>query len=201
MEQAVSGDTIKTLSEGGNPAEGSRRSSEAEDLPRRILIVSDAWLPQINGVVRTYQNISHHLLEDGCELRIIGPADFPSTALPSYPEIRLAFPLMRRLALMIEAFDPGAIHIPVEGPLGWMARRWCLKNGRRFSTAFHTNFQAYVAVRTPRAIRARTEAIAVASGVFGGSSCFGSRRHRVVRCALRSTFLRLLTGLQHRAVD
>ena len=130
---------------------------------QRILIVSDAWLPQINGVVRTYQNILKHLKAQGCELRVIGPADFPNMAMPSYPEIRLALPLSGRLRQMIEDFDPSAIHIPVEGPLGWMARRWCLKNGRAFSTAFHTNFPAYVAVRTPGPLRSRTEAVAIST--------------------------------------
>lgn len=126
-------------------------------------MVSDAWLPQVNGVVRTYQNISRQLTADGCELRVIGPADFPNMAMPSYPEIRLALPLRARLEQVIEEFDPQAIHIPVEGPLGWMARRWCLKNGRAFSTAFHTNFPAYVAVRTPKLFRAQTEAMSVST--------------------------------------
>ncbi len=130
---------------------------------RRILIVSDAWLPQVNGVVRTYQNISRQLAEDGCKISFIGPADFPNTAMPSYPEIRLALPLFGRLAKLIEAADPQAIHIPVEGPLGWMARRWCLKNSRAFSTAFHTNFPAYVAVRTPQLLRKRAESMSVST--------------------------------------
>ena len=132
-------------------------------LPKRILIVSDAWLPQVNGVVRTYQNILKQLEMQDCEVRVIGPADFPNMAMPSYPEIRLALPLFRRLRRMIEDFDPEAIHIPVEGPLGWMTRRWCLKNDRAFSTAFHTNFPAYVAVRTPKPLRSRTEALSVST--------------------------------------
>lgn len=132
-------------------------------LPSRILIVSDAWLPQVNGVVRTYQNILRQYDRSECDVRVIGPADFPNTALPSYPEIRLALPLVGRLSGMIEDFDPQAIHIPVEGPLGWMARRWCLRNGRAFSTAFHTNFPAYVAVRSPKPLRSRAEALAVST--------------------------------------
>ncbi|MGC9419711.1 MAG: glycosyltransferase family 4 protein [Rhodovulum sp.] len=131
-------------------------------LPRRILIVSDAWAPQVNGVVRTYENIIRRVDRDECEVRVIGPADFANTALPSYPEIRLALPRPGQLAAMIERFDPQAIHIPVEGPLGWAARRWCLRNGRAFSTAFHTNFPAYVAVRAPRPLRAGVQRAAVA---------------------------------------
>lgn len=141
---------------------GARLASDPP-MPKRILIVSDAWLPQVNGVVRTYQNILKQLKAQGCEVRVIGPADFPNTAMPSYPEIRLALPLSGRLRKMIENFDPQAIHIPVEGPLGWMARRWCLKNGRAFSTAFHTNFPAYLAVRTPGPLRPRMEALAVST--------------------------------------
>lgn len=142
-------------------AVASNQPSQSSAL--RVLIVSDAWLPQINGVVRTYQNIIENLDKDECNVRVIGPADFPNMAMPSYPEIRLALPLMGRLTSMIESADPHAIHIPVEGPLGWMARQWCLKRNRKFSTAFHTNFPAYVSVRTPRVLRAQTEAISVAT--------------------------------------
>ncbi|MEO0894118.1 MAG: glycosyltransferase family 1 protein [Pseudomonadota bacterium] len=132
-------------------------------LPTRILVVSDAWLPQVNGVVRTYQNLRKQLALHGSEMRVIGPADFPNMAMPSYPEIRLAMPLFRRLRRMIEAFDPQAIHIPVEGPLGWMTRHWCQRNDRAFSTAFHTNFPAYVAVRTPKLLRSRSKALSVST--------------------------------------
>ena len=73
-----------------------------ESLPvERILIVSDAWLPQINGVVRTYQNISSQLSAIGCDVTVISPADFPNTAMPTYPDIRLAPPLFGRLARLI----------------------------------------------------------------------------------------------------
>lgn len=128
---------------------------------RRILIVTDAWSPQINGVVRTYEAISAALIARGCEVKVIGPAAFASVALPSYPEIPLALRPYRQLSDMIERFAPDAIHIGVEGPLGWAARSWCLRHGRAFSTAFHTNFPAYVALRAPRLLQAP---LAAASG-------------------------------------
>ncbi|MRH20776.1 glycosyltransferase [Rhodovulum strictum] len=131
--------------------------------PLRILIVSDAWQPQVNGVVRTYENLTARLSGAGHAVQVIGPAAFPGLALPSYPEIPLALPFYRRLADMIEAFGPDAIHIPVEGPLGWMARRWCLARGVPFSTAFHTDFPAYVALRAPGALRGATGAMTIAA--------------------------------------
>jgi glycosyltransferase involved in cell wall biosynthesis len=121
--------------------------------PRRILIVSDAWAPQVNGVVRTYEAIAAALSARGCTVKVIGPADFRSMAFPSYPEIPLALRPYRRLADMIDRFAPEAIHVGVEGPLGWAARHWCLRHGRAFSTAFHTNFPSYVALRAPGPLR------------------------------------------------
>src|SRR3546814_4625089 len=67
--------------------------------------------------------------------------------MPTYPEIRLAVNARGRLPALIEAFDPDAIHIPTEGPLGWAARRWCLRHGRPFTTSFHTLFPEYVHLR------------------------------------------------------
>ncbi|SIS84797.1 glycosyltransferase family 4 protein [Phaeovulum vinaykumarii] len=128
----------------------------------RILIISDAWQPQVNGVVRTYENICHALEAQGCTVRVIGPADFRAVALPSYPEIPLALFPGRRLAALIESFAPDAVHIAVEGPLGWAARGWCLARGVPFSTAFHTNFPAYAAVRAPRGLRGGVEALTIA---------------------------------------
>ncbi|MBK5927946.1 hypothetical protein CCR87_11515, partial [Rhodobaculum claviforme] len=132
-------------------------------LPRRILIVTDAWAPQVNGVVRTYEAISAVLVRRGCTVRVIGPGAFASVALPSYPEIALALAPYRRLCAMIAAFEPEAIHIAVEGPLGWAARRWCLRHGRAFSTAFHTNFPAYAAQRVPGPLRRPVAAATLAA--------------------------------------
>ncbi|MCB1530516.1 MAG: glycosyltransferase family 1 protein [Rhodospirillales bacterium] len=114
----------------------------------KILIVSDAWHPQINGVVRTYEQLSHALAATGHDVKIIGPADFPlRMPLPGYPEIRLAlFPYMR-LKKLITAAAPDQIHIATEGPLGQAARRYCLKHAKTFTTAYHSRFPDFIAVR------------------------------------------------------
>jgi glycosyltransferase involved in cell wall biosynthesis len=131
-------------------------------LPDRILIVSDAWVPQINGVVRSCQNIVAGLRAAGCAVEVIGPADFACVALPGYREIPIALAPGRRLTAAIERFAPQAVHIAVEGPLGWAARRHCLRRGIAFSTTFHTNFPAYVALRSPAPLAGPVERATVA---------------------------------------
>ena len=115
----------------------------------RILIVTDAWEPQINGVVRTLQATIGELRGAGHEVGVVSPDLFRSVPCPSYPEIRLAFAGWRKVGRHIRAFAPQAIHISTEGPLGLAARRWCLKNGFPFTTAYHTRFPEYVAARLP----------------------------------------------------
>lgn len=132
-------------------------------LPDRILIVSDAWLPQVNGVVRSCENIARVLRAQGRAVEVIGPAAFATLPLPGYPEIPLALAPRRRLSAMIDAFAPQAIHIAVEGPLGWAARRHCLRRGLPYSTTFHTNFPAYAAVRAPRLLAGPVGRAAVAA--------------------------------------
>lgn len=115
----------------------------------RILIVTDAWEPQVNGVVRTLQATIAGLRATGHEVGVVSPDLFRSIPCPSYPEIRLAFAGWRKVGRHIRAFAPQAIHISTEGPLGLAARRWCLKNGFPFTTAYHTRFPEYVAARLP----------------------------------------------------
>jgi glycosyltransferase involved in cell wall biosynthesis len=115
----------------------------------RILIVSDAWEPQVNGVVRTLQATIAELRKAGHEIGVVSPELFRSVPCPSYPEIRLAFAGWRKVGRHIRVFGPQAIHISTEGPLGLAARRWCLKNGFPFTTAYHTRFPEYVAARLP----------------------------------------------------
>ncbi|WP_428630501.1 glycosyltransferase family 4 protein [Sphingopyxis sp.] len=115
----------------------------------RMLIVSDAWEPQVNGVVRTLQATIAELRKAGHEIGVVSPDLFRSVPCPSYPEIRLAFAGWRKVGRHIRAFAPQAIHISTEGPLGLAARRWCLKNGFPFTTAYHTRFPEYVAARLP----------------------------------------------------
>lgn len=131
-------------------------------LPRRILIVSDAWKPQVNGVVRSYENIARELSARGCTVEVIGPDRFACTALPGYAEIPLALRPGRKLAAMIDSIAPESLHIAVEGPLGWAARAYCLRRGLRFSTAFHTNFPAYAALRMPRPLAGPVKRMTVA---------------------------------------
>ncbi len=127
----------------------------------RILIISDAWEPQVNGVVRSYQNLIREWTAMGHAVRVIGPAEFTAVPLPGYGEIRLALWAGRRLGRMIAGFNPDIVHIAVEGPLGWAARRYCLRQGIAFSTSFHTNFPAYIALRAPRAFKALLERLAL----------------------------------------
>lgn len=114
----------------------------------KVLIVSDAWHPQVNGVVRTYECLIDELTETGIATKVIGPADFPYTmAMPFYPEIRLVLSPYARLKSLIENFNPDKIHIATEGPLGWAARYYCQKTKRTFTTSYHTQFPDYVAKR------------------------------------------------------
>lgn len=114
-----------------------------------ILIVSDAWYPQVNGVVRTISTVREELEKLGQTVEVIGPDRFWTIPMPSYPEIRLALGAGRRLPDMIDALRPDAIHIATEGPLGFAARRYCLKRGIPFTTAYHTRFPEYVRDRLP----------------------------------------------------
>lgn len=115
----------------------------------RITLVSDAWAPQVNGVVRTLTTTVAMLRARGHDVQTITPDLFRSMPCPSYPEIRLAFTRRRTIATMIEGFAPDAVHIATEGPLGWRARGWCIAHGVPFTTSFHTRFPDYVAARTP----------------------------------------------------
>lgn len=113
----------------------------------RILIISDAWHPQINGVVRTLTETIKHLREFGHDIELISPDGFRTMPMPSYAEIRLAIFPYRRLSKLIEHFKPEAIHIATEGPLGMAGRKWCVKHNKPFTTAYHTQFPEYIHAR------------------------------------------------------
>jgi glycosyltransferase involved in cell wall biosynthesis len=117
-------------------------------LPARILIVSDAWRPQVNGVVRTLQTVAAELTALGHTVEVIGPDRFWTLPCPTYPDIRLSVFARPRLGRMIETFGPDALHIATEGPLGQAARAWAVRRGCAFTTAFHTRFPEYVRART-----------------------------------------------------
>jgi glycosyltransferase involved in cell wall biosynthesis len=114
----------------------------------RILIASDAWFPQINGVVRTIDNVRRELTAMGHEVVVLSPDQYRNWPCPTYPEIRLAFPRARTVGDRIADFRPDAVHIATEGPLCLAARRWCLRHDVPFTTAYHTQFPDYVARRT-----------------------------------------------------
>lgn len=113
----------------------------------RITIVTDAWEPQINGVVRTLRSIRIELERMGHQVDLIAPDRFRSVPCPTYPEIRLALTGSEAVGRMIEAGGADALHIATEGPLGLAARRWCMRHGRAFTTAYHTQFPDYVQSR------------------------------------------------------
>ena len=115
----------------------------------RIAIVTDAWKPQVNGVAITYENLGRQLELMGDEVRYIAPDEFRTLPCPSYPSIRLAMFPRPGVAKKLQGFQPQAIHIATEGPLGHAARTWCLKNGLPFTTSFHTQFPEYIRMRAP----------------------------------------------------
>jgi glycosyltransferase involved in cell wall biosynthesis len=119
----------------------------------RILIVTDAWHPQVNGVVRTMTTIVAELQAMGHVVEVIGPDRFRTLPCPTYPDIALSIFPRRKLVRMIEAFQPDALHISTEGPLGMAARSWALRTGFRFTTAFHTRFAEYLQARTRIPVR------------------------------------------------
>ncbi len=116
----------------------------------KILIVTDAWHPQLNGVVRTYEYISRELTDMGYDVRIIGPDSLPySIPMPGYPEIRLALFPYNVIRQGIEDYAPDVLHIATEGPLGLAARKYAVEYGVEFTSCFHTHFPDYAQKRVP----------------------------------------------------
>jgi len=113
----------------------------------KIALVTDAWEPQVNGVVRTLQQMVTMLRAQGHEVEVVSPDRFLTIPCPGYAEIRLAVTPWQIDKLM-DNFAPDAVHIATEGPLGWAGRNWCLRRGVTFNSSFHTRFPDYVAVRT-----------------------------------------------------
>jgi glycosyltransferase involved in cell wall biosynthesis len=115
----------------------------------RIAIVTDAWAPQVNGVVQTLSRTRDQLIAMGHEILMVTPAGRRTVPMPTYPEIRLALFPGRSVRCDLDEFGPDAVHIATEGPLGLAARRYCIRNGRPFTTAYHTQFPDYVRARFP----------------------------------------------------
>ncbi|WP_283812674.1 glycosyltransferase family 4 protein [Bradyrhizobium tropiciagri] len=119
----------------------------------RVLVATDAWHPQINGVVRSLEYLASEAPSLGAEISFLTPADFRTVPLPGYPEIRLALPSIGRIARAVAAARPDSVHIATEGPIGWIARHVCRTRGYPFTTSYHTRFPEYLAARLPVPLR------------------------------------------------
>lgn len=131
---------------GGAPATAANAADPAPAAPpfTRIALVTDAWLPQVNGVVTTYRNLVAELASRGIEVEVIAPERFRTFPMPRYPEIRLSILPGRGLRRALDDFAPEAIHVATEGPLGLAGRRYCRRRKLHFTTSWHTQFPAYV---------------------------------------------------------
>ena len=114
----------------------------------RILIATDAWHPQVNGVVRTLTSLARSALALGAEIEFLTPDGFPAVDVPTYPGLRVAWPNRREIAARIEQVSPDAIHIATEGPIGWAVRGYCVRRQLAFTTSYTTRFPEYIAVRS-----------------------------------------------------
>jgi glycosyltransferase involved in cell wall biosynthesis len=117
--------------------------------PLRILIATDAWRPQVNGVVRTYERLAEEVPSLGAELFFLTPEGRFTVPLPSYPEIRLALIGRRKVAEVFDRLDPHFLHIATEGPIGLAVRRFARNRRLPFTTSFHTRFADYLSARFP----------------------------------------------------
>lgn len=116
---------------------------------RRLLIVTDAWRPQINGVVRTLESVGKELRRTGFDVQYLTPERFWTLPVPTYPEIRISLASLGAVSRQIDSVAPDHIHIATEGPLGLLARQYCIDRRLGFTTSFHTRFPEYVAMRMP----------------------------------------------------
>lgn len=114
----------------------------------RIVIATDAWHPQVNGVVRSLDATVERLGRRGHEVTVVEPGLFRSFPCPTYPEIRLALGCAGKVERMLDGCRPDALHVATEGPIGWAVRRWCRLRKQRFTSSFHTRFPDYVSLRT-----------------------------------------------------
>ena len=115
----------------------------------RILVATDAWHPQVNGVVRTLTMMADAAKAFGVEVSFLTPSSFRTFAMPSYPDLRLALPYQAKIARLIAEARPDSIHIATEGPIGLLVRRYCRKHDLPFTTSFHTRFPEYISARLP----------------------------------------------------
>jgi glycosyltransferase involved in cell wall biosynthesis len=115
----------------------------------RILVATDAWHPQVNGVVRTLTMMAEAAKSFGVDVTFITPQSFRTFAMPSYRDLRLALPGPKHIARLIADARPHSIHVATEGPIGLMVRRYCRQRELPFTTSFHTRFPEYISARLP----------------------------------------------------
>lgn len=113
----------------------------------KILVATDAWRPQVNGVVRTYERLREEAAPLDAEIIFLTPSEFTTLPCPTYPEIRLSLPGYNYIGQRMRDVRPDAVHIATEGPLGWMTRSHCMRKGIPFTTSFHTRFPDYLSRR------------------------------------------------------
>jgi glycosyltransferase involved in cell wall biosynthesis len=115
----------------------------------KVLVATDAWRPQVNGVVRTLGSLARAAAKLGVEIEFLSPDGFWTFPVPTYPGLRLALPSAKRIAERVERAKPDAIHVATEGPIGYAVRSYCLSAGRPFTTSYTTRFPEYIAARSP----------------------------------------------------
>ena len=115
----------------------------------KVLVATDAWRPQVNGVVRTLGSLARAAAKLGTDIDFLSPEGFWTFPVPTYPGLRLAMPHRKRIAERIEAAKPDAIHVATEGPIGHAVRAYCVRQGRPFTTSYTTRFPEYISARSP----------------------------------------------------
>jgi len=115
----------------------------------KVLVATDAWRPQVNGVVRTLNSLARAAAKLGVEIDFLSPDGFWTFPVPTYPGLRLALPSKKKIAERIETAKPDAIHIATEGPIGFAVRAYCMRIGRPFTTSYTTRFPEYISARSP----------------------------------------------------
>src|SRR6202165_3009650 len=144
----------------------------------RILVATDAWHPQVNGVVRSLTMMAEAARALGVDVGFLTPLSFRTFAMPSYPDLRLALPYQAKIARLIAEARPDSIHIATEGPIGLLVRRYCRKKQLPFTTSFHTRFPEYISARLPipeswiwaalRRFHGTSQAVMAATPALGG---------------------------------
>jgi glycosyltransferase involved in cell wall biosynthesis len=132
---------IRTINAGGTRPDESN--------PMKVLVATDAWRPQVNGVVRTLNSLARAAAKLGVEIEFLTPDGFWTFPVPTYPGLRLALPSKKKIAEQVETAKPDAIHIATEGPIGFAVRAYCMRIGRPFTTSYTTRFPEYISARSP----------------------------------------------------